>query len=317
MNNDNATNVKVEDMYQLGVELFQKGDKQGAADWWEKATAAGRVTPARNLARAIYANGNSGMADPQKFLRVIKKLAYELNCGWSMVVLGTIYCGFPYGFWTSDFDSDSFVNEINPPEGIKLLDKGIETSASPDSDLELNADDYTAASAGYYWCVSKASQGEDERYDTRSINVNLKKAVKFIQIAIKSFSDDAEGESKKDIAVRMYGMYEKHAFDNGSYSFSSQLDRLEEHFFLEGADFSIDVIAADVKKWLADGTFADMKKAAENNFNAQTGRLEAMYDTLQLLNTSEKAEIIKQLVQRCEKCLSHLNNLRDIFTRAG
>lgn len=105
-----------EAMFDVAQSYFQQGDINEALIWWEKSANAGNKNATVNLV-ILYVQ-NPSTADKDKFLKWLRKLAYDFNDGWALIVLGSIYCGVRHRI-IDTFESDAFVALKNPDEGYQ------------------------------------------------------------------------------------------------------------------------------------------------------------------------------------------------------
>jgi hypothetical protein len=168
------------EMLTKGLECYKEGDFNGAVNWWEKAAEAGSVNAATNLVRAIYSDPGSGLADPQKYMNMLRKLANELNSGWAKIMLGTIYCGDPQHVQIrqASFEKDVFAEYVNPFEGLSLLESGITLAEAEGSKIKLDYQDYSAIAFAYLELFVKAYNGV-EKFNAINPIYSIRKTIEF------------------------------------------------------------------------------------------------------------------------------------------
>jgi len=170
------------DLFQLGLDCYKQGKYGEARDLWEKGTDSGNWRCAYILAKDIYAKDESGMKSSENFLRALKALAYKIENGWGMIVLGSMLCGATHGFWRS-FEENAFCEreddpnrggfrlvknafyekELNPSEGLRLIENGLEIARGGGSP-ELDFSDYGTIADAYHNSFTFAGRKPDEKF---------------------------------------------------------------------------------------------------------------------------------------------------------
>jgi TPR repeat protein len=168
------------EMLTKGLECYKGDDVNGAADWWEKAAEAGSMNAAYNLIQVIYSRPERGLADPQKYMKMLEKLANEHNNGWAKVMLGTIYCGDPQHIQIRRalFEKDVLAEYVNPFEGLSFLESGIPLAEAEGSIVKLCYEEYSAISFAYWELYIGAYKGV-EKFKAFNPIYGIRKAIEF------------------------------------------------------------------------------------------------------------------------------------------
>ena len=166
-------------LFELGMACNKEGNLKGAVVWWKKSANAGNRTAAVNLV-LLHWNDRFGMPDKQEFLHWFKKLAYDFKDGWGQAQLGIIYCGEIHGQWAESLGGrEAFVSELNPDEGLRLLNEGVPL-AEEKGNPKLDWQDYDHIHASYLRYNVKAYDGA-EGFSKVHERQNLEKALLYLR----------------------------------------------------------------------------------------------------------------------------------------
>ena len=225
-------------LFKLGIACLDEGNPKGAVEWLKKSAIAGNRTAAFNLV-LIHRDDQFGMPDKQEFFRWLKKLAYDFKDGWGQVQLGIIYCGTHVGVPFAFFGKDLFVSELNPEEGLRLLNEGVpiaEKKGSP----KLDSHDYYDISASYYQyriCAYEGKEGFSKGHERQ----NLEKELLYTRKHLAALMDEPCAPENREDILKKRELAQK------------LIDRLEQEL-----DGSIDILTSHQK----------MVEATEEYFSA-------------------------------------------------
>ena len=215
-------------MFKLGVACSEEGNHKGAVEWWDMSAEEGNRNAAINL--VFYHRNNAvGMANKQRFLYWLKKLAYYFKDGWGQVLLGIIYCG-TRGHTVAFFGADSFVSELNPEEGLRLLNEGVPL-AEEKGNPELTWVDYSDISASYSRYRINAYEGK-EGFSKGKERQNLEKELLYLRKSHEAHLGTTFAPERREFAQK------KNEYD------LKRIDILEQEL-----DGSIDIVTSH-QKWV-------------------------------------------------------------------
>ena len=107
---------------------------------------------ARTLVAVVYAGRDPAYRSKEKYLNLLKKLAYERKDSWGMVMLGIVFGGGEHRNWieAESFSATDFAEFNNESEGLRLIEEGVKLDKSDDVDMKLNWEDILAIGGIYY-----------------------------------------------------------------------------------------------------------------------------------------------------------------------